>query len=593
MNTVLFKQGITQKMTTSKQFDYLNRLSSVSSAPSASSAVSSSYAYNDANQRTRATLADSSYWVYEYDTLGQVKSGKRYWSDGTPVAGQQFEYGFDDIGNRASTKAGGDSVGAGLRSATYTANTLATATVTVNSQLPYRRSEYFWKEVTVANGSVPVWQNNTVSVSGGPSASGNVFVPKTPENFTYDADGNEIADGHWSIGWDGENRVTWIGGATTLPAGSAQGMNCAYDWRSRRISKTVSNYTAGAWSRTAVSNFVYDGWNLIAILDGLNANALLYSFQWGTDLSGTLQGAGGVGGLISMRVHSGANAGTYFYAYDGNGNVTALVNATTGAIAAQYEYDPFGNLVRATGPMAFLNPFRFSTKYQDDETGFSYYGYRYYNASTGRWLSRDPIEEAGGLNLYRLLANSALNNIDPNGLSALWDTFIGCAWSIGSKWIDKKLDQIGTCGELYNRIHGSTMPNPGELDAYDIDLCKGFSFKPRQFNPNYEPASLAADIADCVLSGLKGKAIDVALKEITDPKKRKALKDLLDKAAYYKPEAHLEMVATAKCKNGKLNVNMKYSTKITVGGNSISTDPTTVGPFGCNEFLHMNDCCCS
>jgi RHS repeat-associated protein len=41
--------------------------------------------------------------------------------------------------------------------------------------------------------------------------------------------------------------------------------------------------------------------------------------------------------------------------------------------------------------MARANPFRFSTKYQDDETDLLYYGYRYYNAGTGRWLSRDPI----------------------------------------------------------------------------------------------------------------------------------------------------------------------------------------------------------
>ena len=53
-------------------------------------------------QRTRVTHADGSYWIYQSDTLGQVTSGKRFWADGTPVAGQQFEYGFDDIGNRQS-----------------------------------------------------------------------------------------------------------------------------------------------------------------------------------------------------------------------------------------------------------------------------------------------------------------------------------------------------------------------------------------------------------------------------------------------------------------------------------------------------------
>ena len=69
-------------------------------------------------QSTQATLADGSYWVYQYDDLGQVISGKRYWADGTPVAGQQFEYGFDDIGNRTSTG------GRASAESTYTVNAL-------------------------------------------------------------------------------------------------------------------------------------------------------------------------------------------------------------------------------------------------------------------------------------------------------------------------------------------------------------------------------------------------------------------------------------------------------------------------------------
>ena len=70
---------------------------------------------------------------------------------------------------------------------------------------------------------------------------------------------------------------------------------------------------------------------------------------------------------------------------------------------------PFGEVIRATGPMAKANPFRFSTKYQDDETDLLYYGYRYYNASTGRWLSRDPIEERSGLGLYRFVESQPLD----------------------------------------------------------------------------------------------------------------------------------------------------------------------------------------
>ena len=84
-----------------------------------------------------------------------------------------------------------------------------------------------------------------------------------------------------------------------------------------------------------------------------------------------------------------------FVAYDGNGNVSALCQRRRrDGVAPSYEYGPFGEVIRATGPMAKANPFRFSTKYQDDETDLLYYGYRYYNASTGRWVSRDPIGDS-------------------------------------------------------------------------------------------------------------------------------------------------------------------------------------------------------
>ncbi len=80
--------------------------------------------------------------------------------------------------------------------------------------------------------------------------------------------------------------------------------------------------------------------------------------------------------------------------------------------ASNYAYGPFGEVIRATGPMAKINPFRFSTKYDDDETDLLYYGYRYYNPSTGRWLSRDPIGEKGGLNLYGYTRNDSIDRVD-------------------------------------------------------------------------------------------------------------------------------------------------------------------------------------
>src|SRR5204863_4170920 len=121
---------------------------------------------------------------------------------------------------------------------------------------------------------------------------------------------------------------------------------------------------------------------------------------------------GGVGGLLAIN---STNAGTHFVGYDGNGNVAVLVSASSGTATANYEYDPYGNVLRATGPMALLNPFRFSTKYTDGESGFSYYGHRYYNAAVGRWSSRDPLEELMGRNLYVFAGNQPLTRIDRDG----------------------------------------------------------------------------------------------------------------------------------------------------------------------------------
>lgn len=111
-------------MTTTKSYDFLNRLTAIQSGTGVAPVSLSAYAYNAANQRAALANADHSRWVYTYDDLCQMVSGKKYWSDGTPVAGQKFGYGFDDIGNRKNTKAGGDENGSNVQPANYTINTL-------------------------------------------------------------------------------------------------------------------------------------------------------------------------------------------------------------------------------------------------------------------------------------------------------------------------------------------------------------------------------------------------------------------------------------------------------------------------------------
>ncbi len=85
---------------------------------------------------------------------------------------------------------------------------------------------------------------------------------------------------------------------------------------------------------------------------------------------------------------------------------------------AHYEYAPFGGVISAVaaGSFAEANPFRFSTKYYDTETGLVDFGERLYSPSLGRWLSRDPIGHLGGPNVYTFAGNNPIDRIDPFGM---------------------------------------------------------------------------------------------------------------------------------------------------------------------------------
>ena len=206
---------------------------------------------------------------------------------------------------------------------------------------------------------------------------------------------------------------------------------------------------------------------LLVELDAMAGDVPLRKYTWGRDLSGLralgtdgvalLTAAGGIGGLLAVwdSADTPSNTGddlTYVFFYDANGNVSQVVDLEdlpdwqslglagpadwhASRLAARYEYDPYGNLIGpdtnsdgtfdsadAPGPYASRNPFRFSTKSFDDETGFGYWGYRYLWPKLGRWLNRDPIGELGGANLYAYVRNRAPTEYDSLGLLAQGDS---------------------------------------------------------------------------------------------------------------------------------------------------------------------------
>jgi RHS repeat-associated protein len=486
IDTLTQKRSGTAVLTTTKTFDKLNRLSGISSVSSVPSVVNSAaYAFNGANQRTRLTEADGKFWDFGYDALGQVTAGTKKLADSTPVLGHSFGYSFDTIGNLKTTAVNGQSATyapdtAGLNQ--YASRTVpaaldiigtadAGAKVAVNLAPAQRQGDLFYKQLPVTNTSAAKWQpidvlaGKTGAGAGGADAdirqSGHLLLVKTPESFTYDFDGNLTGDGQWSYMWDAENRLTTIETqASAVTAGvPKQKLEFAYDSAGRRIQKRVSNWSGTAYVVASDTRFLYDGWNLLAEFNALSSNAVVRSYVWGIDLSGSSQGAGGIGGLLAIHQPSSI---AHLPCYDGNGNVVAAIDASTGAGAAQFEYGPFGESLRVTGTAAANLPFRFSTKYQDAETGFYYYGYRYYCPSTRRWLSRDFIEENGGANLYGMVGNSAVNTIDYLGMMEVDLVFApeqvaSAPWS----WSD---DPVARRAAWVRPISAKVECSPGLLD---------------------------------------------------------------------------------------------------------------------------------
>jgi RHS repeat-associated protein len=250
--------------------------------------------------------------------------------------------------------------------------------------------------------------------------SGYVFVRNMAEVFSYDLDGNMTSDGRWNYTWDAENRLIKVESRPDTPSSSWRRIEWTYDALGRRIQQVTSIWTNNAWFVVENLKFVSDPMLFGRHIVELNAtnNTLVRSYVWGLDLSGTMDSAGGVGGLAWVTLHatSGSASGTQFVCYDGNGNIIALISATTGDVTARYEYGPFGEPIRISGPAASLNPFRFSTKRTDNNTDLVLYEYRAYSPSLGRLPNRDPIGELGGLNLYGFIGNNPVNYFDMWGL---------------------------------------------------------------------------------------------------------------------------------------------------------------------------------
>ncbi|MFZ2656574.1 MAG: RHS repeat-associated core domain-containing protein [Victivallales bacterium] len=242
--------------------------------------------------------------------------------------------------------------------------------------------------------------------------------------YTYDQDGNLLSDGRFTYSWDGENRLISAESISSILPANKVKVVFAYDYMNRRVEKKLYNWQNNDWNLTSDVKSVYDGMNVIAEFDAVGGT-LLKSYTWGLDLSGTLQGAGGVGGLVCVR----AGPDVYFPVFDGNGNAVAYLDAS-GNKVAEFEYSPDPKIIVKSGPKAdeLAEIASFSTKPYDKNLDAFIYPFRI--LKEGRWLSRDPLGEEGGENLYGFVQNNSINYFDSLGLET-YRFVLGVGYGLG------------------------------------------------------------------------------------------------------------------------------------------------------------------
>jgi RHS repeat-associated protein len=195
--------------------------------------------------------------------------------------------------------------------------------------------------------------------------------------------------------------------------------------------RTEYAWSGSKWNTNSTVRYVYDG-NVVVQEQDQN-NTADVSYTRGRDLSGTLQGAGGIGGLLARSANTtGAHA--YYFA-DGNGNVTCMTD-TNQSVVASYLYDPYGRILSQSGWLAAANLYRFSSKEFHVSSGLVCYLYRFYDPNLQRWINRDPINEIGfstfsragwgsgrgERNLFAFLWNDPGNRQDALGLDQDYGT---------------------------------------------------------------------------------------------------------------------------------------------------------------------------
>ena len=343
------------------------------------------YAYDALGRRTSMTVAGESPVEYTYDENGRLV-GVTHGDIGTAL----MEY--DDAGRRTLlTLPNGTAT-----SYAYDASSRLLALTHAGASGTIEKPTYTYDtagnrvSLTTLNPQAELPAVVTAAVD-----AANRLLSHNEENLTYDANGNLVAgtdaSGTTTYTWDARNRLVAMEGPSVTAS-------FKYDAFNRRTEKTVND------KRT---QYLYDGVDIIAeVEDGIITAKYLRSLSIDE---------------VFARMDS---TGMRYYHKDGLGSTVALTDSS-GHVTTRYTYGPFGETT-VTGD-SDANPFQYTGREWDQETGLYYYRARYYDPRWGRFISEDPIRFAGGdVNVYAYVQNDPINWIDPWGLDATnWNNTAG------------------------------------------------------------------------------------------------------------------------------------------------------------------------